>query len=108
MPERARVEAVLELAVEIALVGDAAGEEVAAREIGSCRRGGVVEAKQRRVGDVDMGETRILPERHAVGEITLKLIAEHFLLALEGVDAGVAGEQAVGMRPNGAATTVPT
>ena len=41
-----------------------------------------------------MGETRVLPEGHAVGEITLELIAEHLLLALERIDAGIAGEQA--------------
>ena len=40
-----------------------------------------------------MGETGILPECDAVGEIALELIADHLLFALERVDAGVADEQ---------------
>ena len=68
----------------------------------------VVLAGKPSIVDVDMGETRILAESHTVGQIALELIAEHFLLAPELVDARSLAKKLVGMRPNGAATTVPT
>ena len=71
------------------------GEEVAARErrcSGICVD--ITETEQRRERHVDMGEAGVLPEGHVVGEIALELIADHLLLALEGIDAGIAGEQA--------------
>ena len=40
-----------------------------------------------------MGVSGVLPECHAVGEIALELIADHLLLALERIDAGIADEQ---------------
>src|SRR6267142_6967519 len=71
------------------------GKKVAARQ--SSRSGisvDIAKTKQRRVGDVDMGKTSVLPEGHVVGEITLELVAQHFLFALERIDAGITREQA--------------
>ena len=40
-----------------------------------------------------MRETGVLPENYVIGEISLKLVAQHFLFALELIDARIAGEQ---------------
>ncbi len=93
--ENAGVEAILDLAVHLRLIGDSAGAERITREV---TRGlvGVAVAGDAGVVHVDMREACILAECDTVGQLALELVAEHFLLALELVEIRLTTEEAGG------------
>ena len=96
VPERARGEAILELIVQVELCRLRGGQEIAPREVGGLRSGGVAHAVKAGVVHIDVRRAAVLAERRIVGEAFLELITDHVLRARVAVDGGVAGEQVRG------------
>ena len=89
---RTGIETILQLVVQIALVGGVFRVPIVAANVAGSDVG-IAVADQAAIGEVNVRVSGILPECDAVGQVALELIADHLLFALERIDAGVANEQ---------------